>query len=580
MGPQIVGQVATDESVILGFEAEFMHEDHDYDDIFHTYSYTSNNWSDIYYEQITEATGWDDDRFRWAYYDDWLQEKKDDYQEEDGEQTSSEVAQDVFDENVSAIIAGLKQADPDKYSEHEDDEIEHDFFPEIEEYVKSNYSERFRQLYDETVNRHFSTGYSMNDCWDEMGDEERERTLEEMGIDTPANLSDRLEEGIHDIASQIEDFVGIKFEEVDAGYDTTNKHKDGWFLETDGDGPEIISAALPLPEQLDNLEETLEYIYQHGRTTSANGLHLNLSIEGKDGSDYDLMKLGLFLGEGYLLKQFGRQRNNNAFPQMEKLYRHILDLRHKYPQVRDWVKAWHQEHDDPEVAKAINDTIMWAFKGDKYRSFNVQHLANQGYIEFRIAGNEHYEKNWREVKETILRFAYVMKLATDPASQLKEYNKKLVKFFSNALEGDQLDAGMDAMDRYLYGIEHKMLPNHVEFATTEQYPRSMFRSIMKPMMFTKRPLETDREKVEYAKFNMQMLDHLHRDGDLKKHVKLYLKRFWNISGVPRDYVENMAGNMYEWGRDQETGLIKFRGRDVTKEDFLKQVDDYLDSLEK
>jgi hypothetical protein len=72
---------------------------------------------------------------------------------------------------------------------------------------------------------------------------------------------------------------------------------------------------------------------------------------------------------------------------------------------------------------------------------------DRGYLEFRIMGNENYETRYQEIRDTILRYAFVLKAALDPAAFEREYKKELARLFSQAAN-EASPAYPNAMTKY------------------------------------------------------------------------------------------------------------------------------------
>jgi hypothetical protein len=63
----------------------------------------------------------------------------------------------------------------------------------------------------------------------------------------------------------------------------------------------------------------------------------------------------------------------------------------------------------------------------KYTSINPK----SGYVEFRSAGGEDYFGDIPLLKNTLMRYAYALSIAGDPAAEKKEYSKKMYKLLTN-----------------------------------------------------------------------------------------------------------------------------------------------------
>lgn len=221
-----------------------------------------------------------------------------------------------------------------------------------------------------------------------------------------------------------------------------------WNVEPDSEAVEINSPIQTLQDSLTWLPQILNFISRHGKTSGANGLHVHMSYKGKGPDDIDTLKLGLFLGENYILDMFDRLANKNTKPQMFELISSLVaklpssgsinptgdDKQDALTITPSQVSSLIKSNEYRKFESYFRDNIFYVFDksgvGTRNRSFNTRYLALRGSIEFRMAGNEGYERRAAELRTLFLRYAYVMKLAMDPTSFLKEYAKKLTKLFN------------------------------------------------------------------------------------------------------------------------------------------------------
>ena len=137
-------------------------------------------------------------------------------------------------------------------------------------------------------------------------------------------------------------------------------------------------------------------------TNSSTGLHINVSIP----QDIDLLKLAVFLGDQYVLQQFGRADNNYA-KSAEKF------IRQQAPgQVKKSGKI-----DIKKLTRIAKDAT----------GFHTASISDSGkYISFRHAGGD-YLADYTKIANTVGRFIRAMLIASDPNAYAQEYQSKLVK---------------------------------------------------------------------------------------------------------------------------------------------------------
>jgi hypothetical protein len=133
------------------------------------------------------------------------------------------------------------------------------------------------------------------------------------------------------------------------------------------------------------------------------------------------VKLVLFMGDQYALKQFDRLNNEFTVPQTRTILNNVTGLG-KLPR---------------EASKMI-ELAQSVLSKRKYSSVHITKLSD-GYLEFRIAGGADYHKDYAKIRDTVMRFVAALELACDPAAERQEYLKKLSKIFSKGEEGENND---------------------------------------------------------------------------------------------------------------------------------------------
>ena len=211
---------------------------------------------------------------------------------------------------------------------------------------------------------------------------------------------------------------------------------DVWVFEADGslnadamvDMPvEIVSPPMPLEQTLAIMPKFFEWATSQGAYANrSTGLHMSVSMPEHAGDNLDYTKAALFLGDQYVLEQFGRTAQSYCSSALKEIKKQI-DQRRK-----NLIPA------DNEVTKAFNQmrtklnalaTKAFAQPGGygKYYSINPK----EKYIEFRSAGGKDYIKDVPKLQNTMLRYARAMSIGMDPAAEKAEYAKKLYKLLGN-----------------------------------------------------------------------------------------------------------------------------------------------------
>jgi hypothetical protein len=224
---------------------------------------------------------------------------------------------------------------------------------------------------------------------------------------------------------------------VSSNYHSTTRKEGLWIVEPDSSleaddredfGLEIVSPPLPLEQALEKLQQVCDWANDSSEgnayTNSSTGLHMGVSVPFK-GGDVDYLKLILFLGDEYVLKQFGREANTYTKSAMSKFRENLKGGRSDPMSVIKLMQHGLLELAHKEIQKGVGD--------GKYTSAHIQ----KGYIEFRSAGGDWLaEENAdpEKLQNTMLRYARAMSLAANPAEERREYAKKLYKLV--APEGD------------------------------------------------------------------------------------------------------------------------------------------------
>lgn len=236
---------------------------------------------------------------------------------------------------------------------------------------------------------------------------------------------------------------------VSGSYHGIERNYTNWILEYDSSispnssedaGIEVISPPMPLDEALEKLEKVLNWANDNGiYTNESTGLHINISTM-RYGIDY--VKMILFMGDQYILDQFGRAASSFAKSAMQ----HLLSST-KIARDRDAVsEAQESVNNKPiDIAAAMelmrknlielaSHYVQQGVGSDKYMSAHIRHTsAGQTFIEFRGPGNDYLESSSLDeniIDNTVLRLARAMVIAGEPSYERKEYGKKLYRLLT------------------------------------------------------------------------------------------------------------------------------------------------------
>lgn len=248
---------------------------------------------------------------------------------------------------------------------------------------------------------------------------------------------------------------------VSSGYHSATRRPGVWIFEPDSSiepsGVELVSPPMPLDEGLKALDDFFAWAKSYGaEANESTGFHMGVSIPEQTMDNVDHLKLILFLGDEYVLKQFGRESNTYTKSSLDRMRGQLRSPRANIPELL----AQFKQGLNSEAAKMAGSLMVP--KGDRYVSVNIK----SNYIEFRSAGGNYFEKI-PEIKNTMLRYVRAMAIAADPEAEKNEYAKKLYKLISTAFPEDLTT--IQYFSKYAAGtITRSELKNIVTYARSER----------------------------------------------------------------------------------------------------------------
>jgi hypothetical protein len=221
---------------------------------------------------------------------------------------------------------------------------------------------------------------------------------------------------------------------VSSNYHSIPRKEGQWIIEPDGSldpddksdevGLEIVSPPMPLLTAIEKLKQVTDWANNpsegNAYTNRSTGLHMGVSIPFV-GGDVDYVKLIMFMGDKYVLEQFGRASNTYTASAMNKLRQNLAGGRSDPAGVATLLKSNLAELAFKELQKGVGTS--------KYTSAHIQN----GYIEFRSPGGDWLAKSNEDIgilENTMMRFAQAMYIASRADLERNEYAKKLYKLIS------------------------------------------------------------------------------------------------------------------------------------------------------
>lgn len=219
-------------------------------------------------------------------------------------------------------------------------------------------------------------------------------------------------------------------------YDTT------WYIAEDGSlsrrepdddyfAVEVISRKYPASQWRKLFLSTLSLFEEYGedslsgrppRTNSNTGLHFGVSFD--DGRKVNMLKLVILGQDSFWVKKVNREFNQYCSSQVKHLLEKLQNISKS-----DMVTAKVNELKGESIDKAadyIIDELDRPIKHEKYTSIN---FTKEDYIEFRLAGNDYYNKFRKNNMEIIEWFIYILVAAASNTLWEREYKQWLVSKF-------------------------------------------------------------------------------------------------------------------------------------------------------
>lgn len=331
----------------------------------------------------------------------------------------------------------VNNADEDEIREHlgyeEDEELGKRDYQAYTEYCIEERNDLYEEALDDYRDDFFNR--DMDDLEAEWLQEEGYHSMQDVANDYGNTSWPYMAEtgnGGEDISAIADEFENIIDRRVkwSSSYHSANRNDTDYIVEPDGSldpddqrdgGLEFVSPPLPLNEILSDLRKVVAWCRDRGNyTNDSTGLHMNVSVPGYSLDKLDYVKLALFLGDEYVLKEFGRESNTYCKSALSKIRKEIND------ENRQAVLT--------KLSQALNTTASKTIHGgitDKYTSINTK----SNYIEFRSPGGDWLNTDIDKLENTLLRFVVALNIAIDPDAYKQEYAKKLYKLLSPAEDG-------------------------------------------------------------------------------------------------------------------------------------------------
>ena len=191
-------------------------------------------------------------------------------------------------------------------------------------------------------------------------------------------------------------------------------------------GAEISSPAMDMQEGLEWLEKMFRFIDRTGYTNSNTGLHIRVSFkQPKQLEDIDWFKVALFMGDERVLSDFDRRKSTYTQTPLDRIRQYFRDQIAKIggESSRAIARIIRQDR-FTKLVQPMRD--MFTQEAEKYSTFNISGFRDhQGRIEFRVWGNDKYERRFDEIKRTLFQFCFAVILGASPDLHVDTYMKKI-----------------------------------------------------------------------------------------------------------------------------------------------------------
>lgn len=304
------------------------------------------------------------------------------------------------------------------------------------------------------------------------------------------------EEAAQQLADSLSETLGVETT-VSTGYHGATRDTSTWIFEPDGSldadddanmPVEIVSPPMPLAKTLEILPKFFEWAEDNGAyANSSTGFHMSVSMPEHEGNMLDYTKLALFLGDEYVLKQFGREANTYAKSALQK-------IREKKGKVdAETVMSAMRRHLDQFASRALAQPSGFG----KYTSINPK----SKYIEFRSAGGSNYFEDMDRIQNTLMRYARAMDIAMDPAADKPEYAKKLYKMLSDVKTQEITDPRTGTKrTEVVPGLDSDAIALFSRFVAGE-LPKSELKGFIKKIQYGREVAKNPPKKIQWQVYH-------------------------------------------------------------------------------
>ena len=326
-------------------------------------------------------------------------------------------------------------------------------------------------------------------------------------------------------------------------YHERNKNMTDWYIEpdgsltgdNDGDGTaEVVSPPLPAKEAITALRNFYGIAAKMGiYTNDSTGLHINVSIP----DTLDILKLAVFSGDQYVLKNFDRLNSDYA----QSVTRDIQKADSKAMQVKQGPARDKNVFGQRKQNTVIDTKLLQKIAKDISKDHMASISYNGKWVSFRHAGGD-YLKDYTEIYNVVGRFVRAIIIASDPTMYQNEYKAAVAK-----MVGPANDAPDDSLQSILNYISTKGMP------VVEVYLAFKGAGVMKPKAMFKKVCERSYDSLpDYNRIHPENLTIIPNSPDAKQKMLAVARdngpfREWAATATPDKFATVMyaPANQYQ-----------------------------------
>lgn len=367
-------------------------------------------------------------------YLEWFFDQQNEYMDNNNSERTSRIWDRLeeeydFDDALERASEELGDEVPDSDVEDRAREIKNEDINEMISNEGRDWQRAWDDVTEEMEEEFRSDGPSESDWLDDIGITWASDAEREWGFLWPHYRPVEGEADLASVAREFSDALGLD-DKINYSSSYHGVRRDGvnWIIEPDSSietndrddaGLEFISPPLPLKDAVAAIKKVYAWAKRNKcYTNDSTGLHMNISVPDLTIEKLDYVKLALFMGDQYILEQFGRSFNSYAKSAME-----LVKTRAKDTEVAETVLSKMKAQLNSSAGKLIHNGIT-----QKFTSINTK----DKYVEFRGPGGDYLSKDPEELINTAIRLAMSLRIATDPEAYKQEYAKKLYQLIDRS----------------------------------------------------------------------------------------------------------------------------------------------------